>query len=155
MWRELRASAARSRGRTFEAGDAHVPTARPSRKPLGRSSSRTSRCRSTTCSRSRAPRASIRRRWCSGLGLSIVLMGFAANLIARLLHRHRWIAYVGLAIILYVALDMIWRGAGRSRSGFKIRTASAPRQLRRRYAAGCEFDLLVAAAASIARTLAQ
>ena len=45
-----------------------------------------------------------------GLGLSIVLMGVAANLIARLLGRHRWIAYVGLAIVLYVALDMIWRG---------------------------------------------
>ena len=45
-----------------------------------------------------------------GLGLSIVLMGFAANLIARLLGRQRWIAYVGLAIILYVACDMIWRG---------------------------------------------
>ena len=45
-----------------------------------------------------------------GLGLSIVLMGVAASLIARLLNRHRWIAYVGLAIILYVAFDMIWRG---------------------------------------------
>jgi YjbE family integral membrane protein len=45
-----------------------------------------------------------------GLGLSIVLMGAAASLIARLLNRQRWIAYVGLAIILYVALDMIWRG---------------------------------------------
>jgi YjbE family integral membrane protein len=44
------------------------------------------------------------------LGLSIVLMGVAANMIARLLERRRWIAYVGLAIILYVALDMIWRG---------------------------------------------
>jgi YjbE family integral membrane protein len=46
-----------------------------------------------------------------GLGLSVALMGFAATLVARLLERHRWIAYVGLAIILYVALDMIWRGA--------------------------------------------
>ncbi len=46
-----------------------------------------------------------------GLLLSIVLMGVAANLIARMLHRHRWIAYVGLAIVLYVALDMIWRGS--------------------------------------------
>ncbi len=46
-----------------------------------------------------------------GLALSILLMGVAANIIARLLNRHRWIAYVGLAIILYVALDMIWRGA--------------------------------------------
>ena len=45
-----------------------------------------------------------------GLGLSIVLMGVAANMIARLLERRRWIAYVGFAIILYVALDMIWRG---------------------------------------------
>ncbi len=47
-----------------------------------------------------------------GLVLSIALMGLAASFIARLLHRHRWIAYVGLAVILYVALDMIWRGAG-------------------------------------------
>ena len=45
-----------------------------------------------------------------GLGLSIVLMGVAASLVARLLDRHRWIAYVGLAIILYVACDMVWRG---------------------------------------------
>ncbi len=45
-----------------------------------------------------------------GLSLSIVLMGVAASLVARLLNRHRWIAYVGLAIILYVACDMIWRG---------------------------------------------
>jgi YjbE family integral membrane protein len=46
-----------------------------------------------------------------GLGLSIVLMGVAASFIARLLSRHRWIAYAGLAIILYVAVHMIWRGA--------------------------------------------
>lgn len=45
-----------------------------------------------------------------GLILSIALMGIAANFIARLLHRYPWIAYVGLAIILYVALDMIYRG---------------------------------------------
>lgn len=45
-----------------------------------------------------------------GLVLSIALMGLAASFIAKLLNRHRWIAYVGLAIILYVALDMIWRG---------------------------------------------
>jgi YjbE family integral membrane protein len=46
-----------------------------------------------------------------GLGLSIALMGFAANFIARLLEKHRWIAYVGLLIILYVAFDMCYRGA--------------------------------------------
>lgn len=45
-----------------------------------------------------------------GLVLSIALMGLAATFIAKLLNRHRWIAYVGLAIILYVALKMIWEG---------------------------------------------
>ena len=45
-----------------------------------------------------------------GLALSVALMGLAANLVARLLLQYRWIAYVGLAIILYVALTMIWDG---------------------------------------------
>jgi YjbE family integral membrane protein len=45
-----------------------------------------------------------------GLILSIALMGLAATFIARLLNKHRWIAYVGLAIILYVALKMMWEG---------------------------------------------
>jgi YjbE family integral membrane protein len=46
-----------------------------------------------------------------GLALSIALMGLAANFIARILEKHRWIAYVGLVIILYVAIDMSYRGA--------------------------------------------
>jgi predicted tellurium resistance membrane protein TerC len=46
-----------------------------------------------------------------GLLLSIALMGVAADLIGRLLQKHRWIAYLGLAIILYVACEMIYRGA--------------------------------------------
>jgi YjbE family integral membrane protein len=46
-----------------------------------------------------------------GLALSIALMGLAANFIARILEKHRWVAYVGLLIILYVALDMCYRGA--------------------------------------------
>jgi YjbE family integral membrane protein len=46
-----------------------------------------------------------------GLGLSILLMGVAARFIAGLLHRYRWIAYIGLAVILYVALGMVIRGA--------------------------------------------
>jgi YjbE family integral membrane protein len=46
-----------------------------------------------------------------GLVLSIALMGLAATFIARLLQKHRWIAYVGLVIILYVALKMVWDGA--------------------------------------------
>lgn len=45
-----------------------------------------------------------------GLALSIALMAFAASYIARLLQKHRWIAYVGLVVILYVAVDMIYRG---------------------------------------------
>jgi YjbE family integral membrane protein len=46
-----------------------------------------------------------------GLVLSVALMGAAATAIAALLERHRWIAYVGLAIITYVALKMIYDGA--------------------------------------------
>jgi len=46
-----------------------------------------------------------------GLALSIALMGLAANFIAKLLNKHRWIAYVGLAIIVYVSLEMIYKGA--------------------------------------------
>jgi YjbE family integral membrane protein len=45
-----------------------------------------------------------------GLGLSIAMMGVAASFIARLLQTYRWIAYVGLAVILYVAGDMVFRG---------------------------------------------
>jgi YjbE family integral membrane protein len=45
-----------------------------------------------------------------GLVLSIALMGVAAHAIARLLHRYRWIGYVGLIIVLYVALHMMWEG---------------------------------------------
>jgi YjbE family integral membrane protein len=45
-----------------------------------------------------------------GLVLSIALMGLAASFIARLLGKYRWIGYVGLAIIFYVAVDMVVRG---------------------------------------------
>jgi len=46
----------------------------------------------------------------TGLVISIILMGVAANFIAGLLERFRWIAWVGLLIVLYVALKMIWEG---------------------------------------------
>ena len=46
-----------------------------------------------------------------GLALSIALMGLAASFIARLLHNYRWIAYVGLLVILYVAIEMTLKGA--------------------------------------------
>jgi len=45
-----------------------------------------------------------------GLALSVILMGVAATFIARLLSKHRWIAYIGLLIILYVSLHMMWDG---------------------------------------------
>ena len=45
-----------------------------------------------------------------GLLISVVLMGAAATLIARLLHRYRIIAWLGLAVIVFVALQMIWHG---------------------------------------------
>lgn len=47
-----------------------------------------------------------------GLLISIALMGAAASVIARILQRHRWVAYLGLAMIVYVALEMIHHGAG-------------------------------------------
>lgn len=45
-----------------------------------------------------------------GLALSIALMGIAANFIARFMEKHRWIAYVGLAVVLWVAMSMIYEG---------------------------------------------
>lgn len=46
-----------------------------------------------------------------GLAFSVVLMGVAARFIAGLLERYRWIAWLGLLIILYVALKLIYEGA--------------------------------------------
>jgi len=45
-----------------------------------------------------------------GLVLSIALMGVAATMIAKMLNKYRWIGYVGLIIVLYVALHMVWDG---------------------------------------------
>ncbi|MGV1870164.1 TerC family protein [Agrobacterium rosae] len=45
-----------------------------------------------------------------GLIFSIALMGLAANYVAKLLHRYQWISYVGLAVIVYVALNMLYHG---------------------------------------------
>jgi len=46
-----------------------------------------------------------------GLLLSVVLMGVAANFLARVLERQRWVAWIGLLIVLYVAVAMIWDGS--------------------------------------------
>lgn len=45
-----------------------------------------------------------------GLTMSVLLMGTAANFVARLIQRYHWIAWIGLFLILYVALKMIWEG---------------------------------------------
>ncbi|MDB5669678.1 MAG: rane protein [Alphaproteobacteria bacterium] len=45
-----------------------------------------------------------------GLALSVTMMGLAANVIARIIERHRWVAYIGLVVILYVAGNMIYDG---------------------------------------------
>jgi predicted tellurium resistance membrane protein TerC len=115
MWRELRTShhqptfrVCRPQARWMR--QLRRPAKRRLVRPSGRSRSLTSRCRSTTCSPSQGAAREHPMILIFGLALSIALMGFAANFIARLLEKHRWIAYVGLAIILYVALDMCYRG---------------------------------------------
>jgi YjbE family integral membrane protein len=45
-----------------------------------------------------------------GLIFAVALMGVAANIIAQYIERYRWIAWVGLAVIVYVAGKMIWEG---------------------------------------------
>jgi YjbE family integral membrane protein len=45
-----------------------------------------------------------------GLTFSVLFMGFAANYVARLIQRYHWINYIGLAVILYVSLSMIYEG---------------------------------------------
>jgi YjbE family integral membrane protein len=109
MWRELRGPGAEDTEAALSASDAHAP-----RKTFAQAawqivladiSMSLDNVLAVAGAAREHPTALV-----FGLGLSIVLMGFAANFIARLLNRHRWIAYLGLAIILYVALDMIWRG---------------------------------------------
>jgi YjbE family integral membrane protein len=45
-----------------------------------------------------------------GLSFSVLLMGLGANLVAKLVQRYHWIAWIGLVIILYVACKMVWEG---------------------------------------------
>lgn len=47
-----------------------------------------------------------------GLVLSVAIMAVAANYVARLLQRHPWLSWVGVLLVLYVALRMIWQGSG-------------------------------------------
>ncbi len=47
-----------------------------------------------------------------GLALAIVLMAFAAGILAKLMHHLPWIAYLGLMVVVFVASRMIWIGSG-------------------------------------------
>lgn len=109
MWRELRGPSAEDTEAALTAGEAHVP-----RKTFAQAAWQIVLADiSMSLDNVLAVAGAARDHPVAlvfGLGLSIVLMGIAAGFIARLLNRHRWIAYLGLAIILYVALDMIWRG---------------------------------------------
>jgi len=109
MWRELRGPSAEETEAALTAGEAHVP-----RKTFAQAAWQIVLADiSMSLDNVLAVAGAARDHPVAlvfGLGLSIVLMGIAASFIARLLNRHRWIAYLGLAIILYVALDMIWRG---------------------------------------------
>ncbi|MGA8822781.1 MAG: TerC family protein, partial [Pseudolabrys sp.] len=109
MWRELRGPSAEDTEAALTKGEAHVP-----RKTFAQAawqivvadiSMSLDNVLAVAGAARDHPAALV-----FGLALSIVLMGVAAGFIAKLLNRHRWIAYVGLAIILYVAFDMIWRG---------------------------------------------
>ncbi len=46
-----------------------------------------------------------------GLVISVAMMALAASLVARLLERHRWLAWVGLAVVVFVACRLIWDGS--------------------------------------------
>jgi YjbE family integral membrane protein len=109
MWRELRGPGAEETEAALRRGNAHVP-----RKTFAQAAGQIVVADvSMSLDNVLAVAGAAREHPAAlvfGLGLSIVLMGFAASFIARLLNRHRWVAYVGLAIILYVAIDMIWRG---------------------------------------------
>jgi len=109
MWRELRGPSAEETEAALTAGEAHVP-----RKTFAQAAWQIVLADiSMSLDNVLAVAGAARDHPVAlvfGLGLSIVLMGIAASFIARLLNRHRWIAYLGLAVILYVALDMVWRG---------------------------------------------
>jgi YjbE family integral membrane protein len=109
MWRELRGPGAEETEAALRAGGAHVPSKTFAQAAwqivVADVSMSLDNVLAVAGAAREHPAALV-----FGLGLSIVLMGFAASFVAQLLNRHRWVAYVGLAIILYVAIDMIWRG---------------------------------------------
>lgn len=114
MWRELREQAAHSRQLAFDhgggSGGAEVP-----RKTFRQAAAQIVAADvSMSLDNVLAVAGAAREHpyiLVFGLVLSVALMGIAADLLGRVLQKQRWIAYVGLAIIVYVAFEMIYRGS--------------------------------------------
>ena len=62
-----------------------------------------------------------------GLTFSVLFMGLAANYVARLIERYHWINYIGLAVILWVAVQHDLRGLGRRRARAGLEARARPR----------------------------
>ncbi|MBE7211508.1 MAG: YjbE family putative metal transport protein [Gluconacetobacter diazotrophicus] len=62
----------------------------------------------------------------TGLAVSVVLMGAAATLLARLLERYRWISWIGLLVVLAVAVELIWKGSHQVLSHAGVLPPAAP-----------------------------
>lgn len=113
MWRELREQAAHSQLAFSHGGDARGAPA--PRKTFGQAAAQIVAADvSMSLDNVLAVAGAAREHpyvLAFGLLLSVALMGVAADLLGRVLQTQRWIAYVGLAIIVYVAFEMIYRGS--------------------------------------------
>lgn len=114
MWRELREQAAHSSRLAFSHGPGATSAATP-RKTFGQAALQIVAADvSMSLDNVLAVAGAAREHpyiLAFGLLLSVALMGVAADLLGRVLQKQRWIAYVGLAIIVYVAFEMIYRGS--------------------------------------------
>ncbi len=113
MWRELREQAAHSSELAFSHGSGTTTSA--PRKTFGQAAAQIVAADvSMSLDNVLAVAGAAREHpyiLAFGLLLSVALMGVAADLLGRVLQKQRWIAYVGLAIIVYVAFQMIYRGS--------------------------------------------
>ncbi|MDA9498937.1 TerC family protein [Bradyrhizobium sp. DASA03005] len=114
MWRELREQSAHSRQLAFSHGGG--PDAAPvQRKTFGQAAVQIVAADvSMSLDNVLAVAGAAREHpyiLVFGLLLSVAMMGVAADLLGRVLQKHRWVGYVGLAIIIYVAFEMIYRGS--------------------------------------------
>ncbi|OAF20022.1 MULTISPECIES: TerC family protein [Bradyrhizobium] len=114
MWRELREQASHTSGLAFSHGGGASAAAAP-RKTFGQAALQIVAADvSMSLDNVLAVAGAAREHpyiLAFGLLLSVAMMGVAADLLGRVLQKQRWIAYVGLAIIVYVAVEMIYRGS--------------------------------------------